>query len=192
VAACRFDFSAWISFGCQLGASRVVLAGHSLGAYKAVAYLGTSNDQRVAGLISASGPLRMWERLIQDPERLARAEDLVKEGRGQELLPPDQGGRITSAQTLVWRARFGMDPYGFQHESDSEAVLARVQCPVLFVLGSEEPEIGRKADLPRLKQNARSATSVDSAFVQGANHVYQGHEVQVADAIGDWLERLPH
>src|SRR5438105_1275745 len=54
IRACRFDLSAWIDFGCQLGASRLVLAGHSLGAMKVVWYMGTCKDERVGGLISAS------------------------------------------------------------------------------------------------------------------------------------------
>jgi pimeloyl-ACP methyl ester carboxylesterase len=189
VAECRFDFSAWIGFGVQLAGSRVVLAGHSLGAYKAVTYLGSSEDGRVAGLISASGPLRLWERQRQNPERFARAEAMVREGRGQELLPPDAGGRVTSAQALVNRVRFGLDPYGFDDASQSEPPLARVRCPLLFVLGSEEPEIGRKSDLPRLKANARAAATAEYVYVEGANHVYQEHETSVADSIGDWLER---
>src|SRR5204862_4333194 len=39
VGDCRFDFAAWIGFGARLGTPRVVLAGHSLGAYKAVTYM---------------------------------------------------------------------------------------------------------------------------------------------------------
>lgn len=183
----RFDFAAWIRFGCELGTSGVVLIGHSLGAYKAVTYMGTCQDRSVAGLISASGPLRLWQRRVDDPHRFARAEQLVEEGRGADLLPADAGGRITSAQTLVWRAKFGLDPYGFQHP-DADPPLSRIQCPILFVLGSEEPEIGRKEDLPILKRNARSARA-EAVYVEGADHVYRGHEAEVADAIADWLER---
>jgi pimeloyl-ACP methyl ester carboxylesterase len=132
----------------------------------------------------------MWQRRIDDPQRFALAEQMVARGHGADLLPPDGGGRITSAQTLVWRAQFGLDPYGFQ-DPGADAPLAHIHCPVLFVLGSEEPEIGRKEDLPMLQQNARSATSADTVYVESADHVYRGHESQVADAIADWLERLP-
>jgi hypothetical protein len=190
VAACRFDFSAWIGFGCQTSASTVVLAGHSLGAYKAVTYMGTSGDKRVAGLISASGPLRLWQRLEQDPRRLEQAKELVANGRGGELLAPDGGGRITSAQTLLSRARFGLDPYGLRNEVTA-APVGHIRCPILFVLGSDEPEIGSQADLPALKRNARSAPSADSVYVSGADHLYHGREMVVADGIADWLERVP-
>jgi pimeloyl-ACP methyl ester carboxylesterase len=183
---CRFDLAAWIGFGSQLGASRVVLAGHSLGAMKAVWYMGTCQDERVSGLISASGPLRIWQRMAQDPSRLATAQQLVSEGRGGELLPGDAGGRVTSAATLAQRAEFGTDVYGFEHPN-ADAPLSRVRCPVLFVLGSEEPEIGRAEDLPSLKRNARSAPTSETVYVEGADHVYHDREYVVADAIAEWL-----
>ncbi|MBV8713649.1 MAG: alpha/beta hydrolase [Chloroflexi bacterium] len=186
IGECKFDLAAWIGFGCQAGASRVVLAGHSLGAMKAVWYMGTCQDDRVSGLISASGPLRIWQRMGAAPERLATARALVAEGRGGELLPPDAGGRITSAATLVYRADLDTDVYGFQ-QPGAEAPLCNIRCPILFVLGSEEPEIGRKEDLPTLKSNARAAASTETVYVDGADHVYHDREHVVVDAIANWL-----
>src|SRR5207248_1171011 len=153
---------------------RVVLAGHSLGAYKAVTYMAACQDQRVAGVISASGPLRLWQRLQQDPQRLEHAERMVADGRADELLTPDPGGRITSAGTLVQRAKFGLDPYGIRDATN--APVSQIHCPILFVLGSEEPEIGRREDLPTLERNARSASTAETAFIEGADHVYRGRE----------------
>lgn len=183
---CRFDLAAWIGFACQLGAPRVVLAGHSLGAMKAVWYMGTCQDERVSGLISASGPLRIWQRMAQDPARLATARRLVSEGRGGELLPADDGGRVTSAATLVHRSESGADVYGLENPN-ADVPLSKVRCPVLFVLGSEEPEIGRAEDLPVLKRNARSTPSSETIYVEGADHVYHDREHVVADAIANWL-----
>ena len=79
--------------GLPGGLAKVVLAGHSLGASKTVTYMGTHQDEHVAALISASGPLRMWERLVNDSKRIRHAEQLVNDGRGEDLLAPDAGGR---------------------------------------------------------------------------------------------------
>jgi pimeloyl-ACP methyl ester carboxylesterase len=190
VAACRFDFSAWIGFAAELGTGPIVLAGHSLGAYKAVSYMATSQDARVSALISASGPFRLFQRQLDDPRRLEDAERMVAQGRGGVLLPPDPNGRVTSAQTLAWRAQFGLDPYGLQPGA-SDPPVGRIRCPILFVLGSEEPEIGRFEDLATVKHNARQAASADSVYIEGADHVYRGRETTVADGILEWLSRVP-
>jgi pimeloyl-ACP methyl ester carboxylesterase len=184
---CVFDFAAWIGFAVDLGFPRVVLAGHSLGALKAVYYMGTRQDERVAALISASGPVRIQQRMREAGERVALAQRMVAEHRGGELLPDDGTPMSSSAQTLAARARVNMDMYGLDRD---DAPLAQIRCPVLFVLGSNEPEIGSEADLTLLRAKASTSRSVDTLFVPGANHVYQGCELTVADGIGDWLGRL--
>jgi pimeloyl-ACP methyl ester carboxylesterase len=184
---CPFDYSAWIGFTVALGFSRVILIGHSLGAMKAVYYMGTCQDERVAALVSASGPVRLGQWLHAAPERLALAERLVAEGRGHELLADDSAPVTTSAQTLVSRANTNMDVYGLDR---ADAPVGQIRCPVLFVLGSAEPNIATAEDLPILSQNARSASRVDTLYVEGANHIYYSHELDVADGIGDWIDQL--
>jgi pimeloyl-ACP methyl ester carboxylesterase len=181
------DYAGWIGFTAGLGFAKVVLVGHSLGAMKAVYYMGTRGDDRVAGLVSASGPLRIHERMRESPERLRLAEGMVAEGRGRELLPNDGVSLPGSAQTLAARARVGMDVYGLDA---ADAPVSKVRCPILFVLGSEEPGIAVEGDLPTLRANAGAASRVDTLYLPGANHVYTGHERGVADGIADWVERL--
>ncbi len=166
-----------------LGFPRVVLAGHSLGAVKAVYYQGTHQDERVAALISASGPVQFGQWISEATERVRLAERMVAEGRGDELLPPDAGRRITSAQTFLSGARTNLDVYGLER---ADTPLAHIRCPVLFVLGSEEPHIGTPADFPLLRSNARAASAVETLYVKGADHQYRGREL----AVGDWFERL--
>ena len=185
--ACRFDYSAWIGLALEQGFSHVVLAGHSLGALKAVHYLGTHPDERVAALISASGPVRVGERMRDQSDRLALAQRMFDEGRGADLLPADRSGRVTSAQTLLGRARVNMDVYGLVSD---DPPLARIGCPILFVLGSNEPDIGVKADLAVLQGNARAAARTQTLYVEGADHVYTGRAETVADGVGDWLDQL--
>ncbi len=188
IADCVHDYPAWIRFACELGFERVVLAGHSLGALKAVYYMGTCEDERVAALISASGPLRTWQRFRNDPDRLDLAKRMVSEGRGAALLPDDGTPWSTSAQTHLWRAQLDMDVYGIERR---DPPLAAVTCPLAIVLGSEEPEIATEADLPTVVANARAAASTHTIYVQGADHLYRGHELEVADALADWIAQLP-
>jgi pimeloyl-ACP methyl ester carboxylesterase len=181
------DLSAWIGFVTGLGFPRVVLVGHSLGALKVVHYLGNRSDDRIAGLVSASGPVRLGQRLREAPERAALAERMVADGRGDELLPGDGTPFGTSAANLLSRLRADLDVYGLVA---SDPPVARVRCPLLFVLGSEEPNIGLEADLETLRRNARAASRVDTLYVPGADHLYRGREDAVAEALGDWTESL--
>jgi pimeloyl-ACP methyl ester carboxylesterase len=181
------DFSAWIAFAGGLGFPRVVLVGHSLGAIKAVHYMAERQDDRVAALVSASGPVHVGGRVRQGTEQVALAERMVAEGRGLEIVPNDMAPMSVSAQTVVARSRSNMDVYGLYGE---DKPIAKVRCPVLFILGSAEPNIAVEADLATLTRNASAASRADTLYVDGADHIYTGRELAVADGIGDWLGKL--
>ena len=182
------DIAAWIGFTVGLGARDVVLYGHSLGALKVGYYQAVRKDPRVVGLIAGSPPMVSAGRV--DPELLAQAERLVAEGRGQDLLPwgsTRAGANTQSAQTLVNRARVGLDVYG-KHAAD--ALVGRVQVPILALFGTEEPTVGGPAELEVIKRNAVDSPAVTTRMFEGADHSYAGHETEIAAAMADWLGAL--
>ena len=192
VSEAWLDIKAWLDFAATtLAPQRLILAGHSYGAVKVTWYQGERQDPRLAGLISASGPVRPPS---QRPELagdvLALARQLVADGRGLELLPFGSTGRpgSLSAQTVVDRAQSLVDVYGME---GGDSPLSKIQCPVLAILGTKEPGIGSPADLETLKQNARSSSGAATALIEGANHLYQDREEVVAQAIYEWLGTLP-
>jgi hypothetical protein len=115
---------------------------------------------------------------------------MVAEGRGLELLPFGSTGRpgSLSAQTVVDRAQSLVDTYGME---GGDSPLGKVRCPFLAILGTKEPQIGAPEDLETLKRNARLSPRADMALIEGANHLYHDREEVVAQAIYDWLGRLP-
>jgi dienelactone hydrolase len=185
------DIKSWLDFAATtFSPERLVLAGHSYGAVKVTWYQGERQDPRLAGLISASGPVRPPGRRPEMGEALTLAKRMVAEGRGLELLPFGSTGRpgTLSAQTVVDRGQSLVDVYGME---DGDSPLSKVRCPFLAILGTEEPQIGAPEDLETLRRNARSSARADTALIEGANHLYHNRELVVADAIYDWLGKLP-
>jgi pimeloyl-ACP methyl ester carboxylesterase len=184
------DVKAWLDFAETLGPARLVLAGHSYGALKVTWYQGERQDPRLAGLISASGPVRPPGRRAELGEPLALARRMVDEGRGLELLPFGSTGRpggTLSAQALVDRGTSLVDVYGM---AGGDSPLAKVRCPFLAILGTNEPEIGSPADLETMKRNARASSRAETAVIEGADHVYTTTAGDVASAIAGFLGRL--
>jgi pimeloyl-ACP methyl ester carboxylesterase len=181
-----YDVDAWITFATSLGFERVVLIGHSLGALKVAHYQALRQDPRVAGLVAASAALPAAR---PDPELVALAERMEAEGRGQDLLPwgsSRAGAGTHSAATFLNRVQTGLDQYGL---NDPEPAIGKVRCPVLAFFGTVQ-DTGTEADLELIRRNARSAERVDTAIVEGADHVYTGRESAVARVIADWLGTL--
>jgi pimeloyl-ACP methyl ester carboxylesterase len=191
VSEAWLDIKAWLDFASTtLSPQRLVLAGHSYGAVKVTWYQGERQDPRLAGLISASGPVRPPSQRPELGEALALAQRMVTEGRGFDLLPFGSTGRpgSLSAQTVVDRGASLVDVYGME---GGDSPLGKVRCPFLAILGTKEPGIGSPEDLDTLKRNARSSSQADTALIEGANHLYHDRETEVAKAIYNWLGRLP-
>jgi len=179
------DVAGWLNFAEARGFSSVALLGHSLGALKVGYYQALRQDPRVRGLIAASPPTRAGR---IDPDLLARAEQAVAEGHPLEVFNLGvPGARPTSAQGLLNRAQTNIDVYGFH---SPEPLVARIRCPLLVFWGTDEPMVGGAADLPTVRQNATSARRVDTALIEGADHVYRGHETEVSALLGRWLGEL--
>lgn len=185
------DIKAWLDFAEKsLAPKKLILAGHSYGAVKVTWYAGTQNDTRLAGLISASGPVRPPSKRPElNGELLEVARKMVADGRGLELLPFGSTGRpgSLSAQTVVNRADSLVDTYGMESEGSP---LSRIVSPVLAILGTKEPAIGAPEDLDTLKRNAKASPAASTALIEGANHLYQNREEVVAKAIYEWLGTL--
>jgi pimeloyl-ACP methyl ester carboxylesterase len=174
------DIGPWVEELARRGARRVVLAGHSQGAAKAVAYAAERADPRVAGLVLASPSLRgHWP-----PELAAEAERLVAAGSPDTLLQPlrDAPWYQLSAANLVSRERMLARTYAAQ---DGAPLIGRVACPILAFFGTGG-DVGGEEDLALIRSSARAARRVDTALIPGADHVYTAVEDVVGTQIAAW------
>lgn len=182
-----FDVAAWIDVAESLGFPSVILVGHSLGALKVGYYQATRNDPRVLGIVAASPPAGAG---LLNVELVAEAERLVREGRGQDLLPwgsSGAGAGTVSAQTYLNRVRTNVDVYGFV--TPNPRVL-KIQQPILALYGTEEPDVGAAAELEKIRLNALFSPWVETQMIEGANHAYSGHEEDVGALIVEWAGRV--
>jgi pimeloyl-ACP methyl ester carboxylesterase len=179
------DLAAWIDFALGCGFAGIVLGGHSLGAVKVTAYQAQQQDARVRGVVLASPPLRPSWNTRAYPAALAQAEQLVAEGRSEELFAGPWGP--VSAQTYLSFDQFKFDQFGCQTPSPN---IARVRCPLLIVLGAKEEQVSIPKDLEVIQRNAVAAPRVATHVIDGANHFYTGHEPEVAAILAHWADTL--
>jgi pimeloyl-ACP methyl ester carboxylesterase len=187
------DIAGWITFLAQRGFAEVILVGHSLGAVKAVFYQAQRQDARVRGVVSASAPARL-EQYSRIESLRALAAQMVRDGRGQDLLPWGSipGGGTLSAQTYANRAMSHLDMYGLHTTSP---LIAKINCPLLAIYGTNESSVGSEEDLDRARAHANPHYGIETELIEGANHVYADHEEDVARKIDEWIRKIvvrPH
>jgi dienelactone hydrolase len=190
------DLAAWVQFAQDRGFNRVVLVGHSAGATAVQLYAARRQDPRVVGLVLASGRFRPAPGPIVDSTRLARAEQLVADGRGEEPVPPtDPTAKrpTTSAATLVDLASMGVELTDFYGVQTPNPPVARVRVPILAWFGTED-DVGTAADLELLERTLQRAPGgpkrVSTAMLPGATHMLDGREAEAAQALAEWVDKV--
>jgi predicted alpha/beta-fold hydrolase len=107
IEECIPDFDAALDWLRRQNYQRFILVGHSLGAIKSIIYQSTRQRRDVIGIVSCSAPRQFHsERAARQPgfrEIYGRAESLLAEGKGEEVLSLDMGNSavLFSARTFL-------------------------------------------------------------------------------------------
>lgn len=185
------DIAAWISLLAARGYSSIVLVGHSAGATAVRNYLAERRDNRVMGLVQASGSIELPPRPTGPNVEAANA--MVAKGQGQDLVPGLLPKVRISAGTYADFATIPDELWDFFGVKSSNPAIAKVRCPLLAWYGTGD-DIAKAPELDRLRSLiARQPTGparVDTAMIEGANHEYVGYEDKVAKVLTDWISTL--
>lgn len=202
VDECRHDVQGAVDFLAARGFERIALAGHSLGALKAVYSQAFAARDLVKFVIAISPPRLSYATFSEGPLRdefleiISRAASLVAAGKPHELLD------VTMPLPLLISAAGYLDKYGPGERYNILRFAANVPCEVLFTFGSQELVSGIAAfatvDADLRKLAATGAFPIDVEIVSGADHFYHGCAVRLAKALVAWprwrvdAELTPH
>ena len=189
VDECRHDIAAWIDFLGGRGYQQIGLAGHSLGAVKAIYYLAHETQTPVRRLVAISPPRLSHSRFLQGPEaeafsrEFALAEKHVRAGRGDTILA------VQFPLPYLVSAAGYLDKYGPEERYNLLNFVDRVGCPTLFTFGTIELRRGSAFEgLPEeLAAHSPGGGRRKVAIVSGADHFYSSGLGELAGQIEAWL-----
>jgi pimeloyl-ACP methyl ester carboxylesterase len=192
IAEAPVDLAAWLQFLRERGFERVGLLGHSLGAIKAVLTLAAADAPEVAALVAVSPPRLSYAYFCQTPrgegfkQTFAAAEQLVAEGRGDELM-------LVKFPLAYYVSAAGyVDRYGPEERYNVLRHLERVRVPSLVTYGSSEVQgdFAFRGMPEAVEAAATSANSLQVAVIAGADHIYTACHDSLAGRILSWTRRL--
>jgi pimeloyl-ACP methyl ester carboxylesterase len=183
---CLPDLDGALDYLKQQRYRRIILIGHSLGAIKSIIYQGTRRRSDVVGIVSCSAPRQFFsERAARQAgfrELIEKAEALVAEGKGEELIPVGVG-----STPGIFTARSHVNKYGRDDRNDCRPYAKRLGCPLLALVGSAEPKFFWEYAQEIVAGAGPQGTC---KLVDGANHFYNRHTPQMIEIIHDWLRRF--
>jgi pimeloyl-ACP methyl ester carboxylesterase len=194
---CVYDIAGGARFLEERGHREIVFSGHSLGCNKTVYYLSETRDPHAAGVVLISPPEMFGLQDEKTPgetaDVMSRARELVGVGRGDTLIDVGRDVPYTAA-TFV--SMFGdpaaTDIFPFRlGPAGDYSRLASISVPILATYGNVEEAVtipvAEAAEL--VKSMATSSPRVETIVINGANHVYWGHEEALARAIAEFVSR---
>jgi pimeloyl-ACP methyl ester carboxylesterase len=167
------------------GFAHPVVIGHSNGGMLAVQHVADHPQTPALVLLSAHGggkdsvPLSCKVGLFAGDrldELTAQAHEMVKAGRGKELMLMPGWWYVISAESFIDR---------LSEMPDVLEIAPRITCPVLYVRGDREPP----KNYPAEDFQRRAGGTCDVAIVPDCDHFYRGREAHVADLVASYLAR---
>lgn len=199
-AGCVPDIEAWLEKARELGYKKFVIVGHSLGGPKVVRHFYKNKPKDIVGVILVSpadivGSVKKPGGQPDYEELLQEARENVNAGNPEKLLSRKiEDWYILSSQTFLdlFEENGIADNLPVLRNPERFIELESIDVPVLCVMGENDSVVIRtlEDDMELLKQKAVNAPSFDTHLVPGANHVYGGKEVELAEQVVKWVKEL--
>lgn len=214
---CVHDIRAMIAHAKKSGSARIILAGHSTGANKALYYLYKTRDRSVKGLVLL-GPVSdiAAGRKKFGAAGLARGVALAGKlsRKNPEALMPQSYGIFSARRFLsIFRAGGPEDVFPYLDPHAPWKELKSIRVPIAVIFGSRDeyldpvrsktPKMSAAAPSARrtsngvdrpaqkiidvFRANAPLAKSFTGAIIKGANHGFKEKEKEVTREIMRWI-----
>jgi len=162
-----------------------IVIGHSNGGVLASEHVAIHGETKALILLSAHagsnrlnnpGSARTFSINEKTDEQIKEAEAHLAAGKPRQLMVIPSWWWVISARTFLDR---------LTNAPDLVENAKRINCPVLFIRGDQEPKENYPAE--RFKENCAGPCEV--VIIPDCDHFYVGAEDRVAKAVTDWLTR---
>lgn len=193
---CIFDIRAIINLAKRKGYRKIILAGHSTGANKALYYLYKTHDRAVKGLMLL-GPTSdiAYDQMILGKKELRRRVNLakqIKKKNSYTLLPPKFG--IWSAQRYVSILNEGSneDIFPYYNFKATWKELKSVRQPIVIIVGLRDEYLDRKPEslIDVFRKKAKLTKSFSGFIIKNAGHSFYKKEKELTKIIIRWIKKF--
>jgi hypothetical protein len=192
VADSSLDYAAWLTFLRARSHTAIALAGHSGGAVRAVYAQSREHFAAVRAVVAISPGEYHHQGLIDlhgatFVTAYSQAQAHLSQGQPEVYLQP---GLPFNA---MWTAGAFVDCFHSDNRYSVTARAADTGCPTLFVFGTAECSGPQALPLCGAAMRCLTAAGYRHATVEvidGANHGYEGREVELFECIDTWLTSL--
>jgi pimeloyl-ACP methyl ester carboxylesterase len=185
------EIGAWVKWLENKGAKQLILLGHSRGGNQTAWYAAEHADPAIKKVVLIA-PMT-WSKVAEESAYkqhygkdlapiLARAQKLVAEGKGNQLM---KGVDFLYCPKATVSARTFADYYANEPRFDTPALLKKIKVPVLVIAGSADttvPDVAKKVE-PLVDDD-----HIQLVIINGADHFFRDlYTDEAIDAIGHFI-----
>ncbi len=188
---CVFDIRAMIRFARRLGYTKIVLAGHSTGANKALYYIYKTRDRSVKKLVLL-GPVSdiagaRWNPPpgLKDLDTgLAISKRLLKKNKNA-LMPQRYGVYTAQRFWSLYHPGEAEDVFPYHNPKARWKELRSVHIPLVVIFGSRDQYLDRPMQdiMAIFRENAASTSAFSGIIIKDADHSFHKKEKELSRAI---------
>lgn len=189
------DVESYVKYAHSQGYKNIILAGHSLGSNKIIHYLGNTPDNFVDYfIVSAPVDLAHWFKVMPNIQKcLEIAEQFVKEGRGDEILPYLFGGfsPITAETALKFNNAFNLKNCPVISKDGETTSLSNIKIKGSFIIGSKDSltEGNAKGFMEKINLYCKNPQNNEVIVIDDASHIFYGKHEEYAQTVLDIVRR---
>lgn len=192
---CLHDIHAMIRYARKLGCKKIVLAGHSTGANKALYYMYKQRDPAVKGLLLL-GPIsdRAGQMQILGKKKLAsslRIAEKLSQKNPQALMPIEYGFFTARRYLSLYKQGTTEDVFPYHNPTAKWKQLASVRVPLSVIVGSRDQYLDRstKEFIDIFRNHATLTKCFQGSIIKGTNHSFRRKEKELAKTIVAWIKK---
>lgn len=192
----EFDIQGAIDYLKTLGKSKFILMGHSLGGSKVVNFILKNKSSEIIAAILLS-PTDMVGWANTDPknqEYLRRAKELLKEGKGEELVGVqcwlDKTPISAGSYPGLCEAGTAVDIYA---DKEAKSSMGNVEIPMLIPYGDTDigiTEIDGSIDKWIIRVNKIKNDNTQISVIKNASHSFKTHEEELAALVEKFFKEI--
>jgi len=188
------EIGLWLGWLKKQGVKKVVLLGHSRGGNQTARFAAAHDSNAISGVILIAPQTWSEDEEKKDYQKrygkplapiLAKAEELVAEGKGQTMLKPVDF--IYCGNTAATAEAFA-SYYKPDKKMDTPTVIAGIHKPVLVFAGSADTTV---KNLPQEMKSVAKQNNVEFVVIDGADHFFRDlYAEDLADRALDFIDSL--
>lgn len=195
-AECIYDIDAGISYLEEHGYKKIILIGHSTGAFKAGYYAGKIKDKRVVGVVVASP---MSDRLIEvknNPQlfqNVRRMKHMLEKGKDNYLINNLTFFPVTPKRYLSLFDENSAEETVFDYgaEKPNLKIFRNIKTPLLVVLSENDEYADRPiSEIKEFFDKYQKSNNYKSVIILNAVHGYDGLEEIFVNSCTEWIKTL--